>query len=87
MIRPICQLLARGEMDGPEGHLYSNKHSIKESRLAMVGIPRELYICPISACEVKQTCCGRKMLRPLALWRMCVPAGHLHSSERTRSEH
>lgn len=87
MIRLMCGLLARWEMNRRAGHLYSSKHSIKQRRLVMVAIRRELDIRLISACEWKQTCCGRRRIQPLALWRMCERAGHLHSSERICSEH
>ena len=41
----------------------------------------------VSASEAKQTCRGPRRIRPLALWRLCGPAGHLHNSEHRCSEH
>jgi len=87
MIRPICRLLARREMNRPAGHLYSNKRSRKAHQSAMVATPDGGGHASISASEVKQTCCGGGLLRPLALWRMRTHKGHLHSSERACSEH
>jgi hypothetical protein len=87
MIRPMRELLALKDMNRRAGHLYSNKHTTKAHQSAMVAIRFELYMCPIAACEWKQTCCGGRMFRLLALWRMRAQAGHLHSSKCICSEH